>query len=221
MKIKSLATVLLSSVLLIGSFTNLARAGIIQVGTLSSSGDCTIYCTPLLQQVYSSSNFSSDLNISSISFFAGAGSWGAGNNYEMWLSYFVPGVGNLTNDWTTNLGPSAILFDTIQLTSTTQGQAVMWDGNFSYDFSEGDLLVSVRNTGSTAGPSGMYASSDGSKQRAYSRSSDENQPMNVSSNNYGLVTQFNTGVSVPEPSTLAIFALGMIGLASRRFKKQS
>ena len=28
-------------------------------------------------------------------------------------------------------------------------------------------------------------------------------------------------VSVPEPSTLTIFALGMIGLASRRFKKQS
>jgi len=30
-----------------------------------------------------------------------------------------------------------------------------------------------------------------------------------------------SSVSVPEPSTLAIFALGMIGLASRRFKKQS
>ena len=30
-----------------------------------------------------------------------------------------------------------------------------------------------------------------------------------------------TVVHVPEPSTLAIFALGMIGLASRRFKKQS
>ena len=30
-----------------------------------------------------------------------------------------------------------------------------------------------------------------------------------------------TPTSVPEPSTLAIFALGMIGLASRRFKKQS
>lgn len=28
-------------------------------------------------------------------------------------------------------------------------------------------------------------------------------------------------VDVPEPSTLAIFALGLIGLASRRFKKQS
>jgi len=31
----------------------------------------------------------------------------------------------------------------------------------------------------------------------------------------------STTVNVPEPSTLAIFALGMIGLASRRFKKQS
>lgn len=29
-----------------------------------------------------------------------------------------------------------------------------------------------------------------------------------------------TGTSVPEPSTLAIFALGIMGLASRRFKKQ-
>jgi hypothetical protein len=40
-------------------------------------------------------------------------------------------------------------------------------------------------------------------------------------------TQSNTNTwlvkkaEVPEPSTLAIFALGMIGLASRRFKKQS
>lgn len=31
----------------------------------------------------------------------------------------------------------------------------------------------------------------------------------------------NPAVDVPEPSTLTIFALGMIGLASRRFKKQS
>jgi len=30
-----------------------------------------------------------------------------------------------------------------------------------------------------------------------------------------------SATNVPEPSTLAIFALGMIGLASRRFKKQS
>jgi hypothetical protein len=33
--------------------------------------------------------------------------------------------------------------------------------------------------------------------------------------------EYEERVAVPEPSTLAIFALGMIGLASRRFKKQS
>jgi hypothetical protein len=39
---------------------------------------------------------------------------------------------------------------------------------------------------------------------------------------YCFSTATNCGISsVPEPSTLAIFALGMIGLASRRFKKQS
>ena len=38
--------------------------------------------------------------------------------------------------------------------------------------------------------------------------------------NIGNITFQEAGVNVPEPSTLAIFALGMIGLASRRFKKQ-
>jgi hypothetical protein len=36
----------------------------------------------------------------------------------------------------------------------------------------------------------------------------------------GVSTTITSAPSVPEPSTLAIFALGMIGLASRRFKKQ-
>jgi hypothetical protein len=34
------------------------------------------------------------------------------------------------------------------------------------------------------------------------------------------VVEYNNSVAVPEPSTFAIFALGMMGLASRRFKKQ-
>jgi len=43
---------------------------------------------------------------------------------------------------------------------------------------------------------------------------------NVTSTVAGLVL-IKDQVEVPEPSTLAIFALGMIGLASRQFKKQS
>jgi len=39
--------------------------------------------------------------------------------------------------------------------------------------------------------------------------------------NHTSIAFVGDSVDVPEPSTLAIFALGMIGLASRRFKKQS
>jgi hypothetical protein len=47
--------------------------------------------------------------------------------------------------------------------------------------------------------------------------------MNLAQMSIGSVIHidFQESVSVPEPSTLAIFALGLMGLASRRFKKQS
>ncbi|WP_259367065.1 MULTISPECIES: PEP-CTERM sorting domain-containing protein [unclassified Colwellia] len=38
---------------------------------------------------------------------------------------------------------------------------------------------------------------------------------------YGLTGSVASTAAVPEPSTLAIFALGVMGLASRRFKKQA
>jgi hypothetical protein len=46
-------------------------------------------------------------------------------------------------------------------------------------------------------------------------------PGSNTSANYYTNTWLVKKAEVPEPSTLAIFALGMIGLASRRFKKQS
>ena len=35
----------------------------------------------------------------------------------------------------------------------------------------------------------------------------------------GSIVEYNNSISVPEPSTLAIFGLALMGLASRRFKK--
>jgi hypothetical protein len=46
-------------------------------------------------------------------------------------------------------------------------------------------------------------------------------PSSYTNTNYYSSTWLVKKAEVPEPSTLAIFALGMIGLASRRFKKQS
>ena len=47
---------------------------------------------------------------------------------------------------------------------------------------------------------------------------DNRGPFDIGFDNVSIITQTT---SVPEPSTLAIFALGIIGLASRRFKKKA
>ncbi len=44
--------------------------------------------------------------------------------------------------------------------------------------------------------------------------------MDFSADVLRVYAKWSNATSVPEPSTLAIFSLGMIGLASRRFKKQ-
>ena len=62
--------------------------------------------------------------------------------------------------------------------------------------------------------------SKGRNNKGYLRD-DSSGPGSKTAVNYNTNTWLVKKAEVPEPSTLAIFALGMIGLASRRFKKQS
>ena len=64
----------------------------------------------------------------------------------------------------------------------------------------------------------MNVRSNGSGEAQYTSSSFD--PLVDNNANFRTYVKFEVS-SVPEPSTLAIFALGLIGLASRRFKKQS
>ncbi|WP_259367139.1 MULTISPECIES: PEP-CTERM sorting domain-containing protein [unclassified Colwellia] len=76
---------------------------------------------------------------------------------------------------------------------------------------------------------GWFADNTGSMSYAYSDMNGYAHVMGRNSNYDSYKTNTNERYStflvrsanVPEPSTLAIFALGMIGLASRRFKKKS
>jgi hypothetical protein len=76
---------------------------------------------------------------------------------------------------------------------------------------------------------GWFADNQGSLSYAHSNMFDYAQVHGRNVNYNGYKTSTNTSYStmlvrsanVPEPSTLAIFALGMMGLASRRFKKKS
>jgi len=99
-------------------------------------------------------------------------------------------------------GVSTILFQ----------QEIFWNDNTEYDFTVGrnanDISFSLNginqtftNTSFMSGNVGFYTES----QTAI----------------FGGLASAPRPPSVPEPSTLVIFALGMIGLASRRYKKQS
>jgi len=67
------------------------------------------------------------------------------------------------------------------------------------------------------GYQGTFPSGDIARIRGYSSLG----VVNFNNSNSPTGSLLVRNIQVPEPSTLAIFALGMIGLASRRFKKQS
>jgi len=94
---------------------------------------------------------------------------------------------------------------------------------FQFGSYNGDSSVTLNGLSSGTQTSGAFfgiASDDNSTFTtvAYTKSNTYGSFDDVS---YTRSNQGQPQMSVPEPSTLAIFALGMMGLASRRFKKQS
>jgi hypothetical protein len=91
----------------------------------------------------------------------------------------------------------------------------------SINWTTGDASQGTNGLGGIPARGG-WSSGNGTDFAEYSWSGSQDDILNIESGN-GHNTQVRNGVveQVPEPSTLAIFALGLIGLASRRFKKQS
>ena len=109
----------------------------------------------------------------------------------------------------------------ISVLGTDYGSTKGWADNVSYDFTLGysDTEISISIDGgafdneeifnfsglsNNAGKFGFYNSSQGTVR--YSGFEED-------------VCNQNCTASIPEPGTLAIFALGLIGIASRKFKK--
>ncbi len=132
----------------------------------------------------------------------------------IYLKSHTPFITDASTNWMT-------LFDTASLAI---------DGNYFYDVytsekelvysnSAGELRFDIHND---------YMISHVNQGKPYEdryatmRYRDKNHSYKSSQVKYRASNMVTSPVSkVPEPSTLAIFALGMIGLASRRFKKQS
>jgi hypothetical protein len=141
-------------------------------------------------------------------------------------NYFVD------NDFSTNL--NSWDDDVLEFNSPTFSQATLTaDGNINFDFSSAFLgsfnsAASLTFEGFFAGGGSITQTlSLGLNTRALFNFTGFNNlsSLVISAPTDGLFALMDdltvSASSVPEPSTLAIFALGIIGLASRRFKKQS
>jgi hypothetical protein len=182
---------------------------------------------PEYQQVYNSGLFPGPMTIGSLRFYhsyhVDIGTLNSGT-YVISLSTTSKAVNGLDNsNLANNLGPDdTTVFTGLLPPSVPFGSFfdIFFDVGFPYDPSDGNLLIDVfSNTGS-----GGYAFldagifDDNSSGRAYSADSGGRD-----TRSYGLLTGFNEGHAnaVPEPATLPLVGLSLLGAAVARRRRRS
>ena len=168
----------------------------------------------IYQQSFDSSIFLGEiLDILDMTFYSSSGDFYG--EYDIFMSY---AAGDLTIDFENNISQPWTYFSSVNLATDIVNSELKVSGLFNYDSTIGDLIIGLYRTSSTNSGNFLHHGSDPRIQRAYKHPNG----VQFAHKDYGVNVTFNTRVAnVPEPSTLAIFAFGMIGLASRRFKKQS
>lgn len=173
------------------------------------------------QQVYSHTAFSGPITISSLTFgfnptFAGSSTVLSGT-YDIYLSTTSAAVGALNgSNLNSNLGLDNTLVDVFSGgVNSNPTFTINLSTQFNYNPALGNLLLEVLANNQPNVPNGSgngYIDADGtgiSTSRAYCFSS--GCPSGFS-NDIGLVTTFNASPT-PEPNSLTLFGLGLLGLA--------
>ena len=240
MNIKMLKAAVAGLVLAVSGFAN---AGLIVAPNENASieGDsnncypfsCSIY---RYQQVFNSSFFGSQSGIiEEIAFRLDGNSQSFSNqsfDLEIRLSNTNTSAGTLSTTFANNIGSdeTLVLDSIISLSSNVVTGVNPFDiiidiaDIFEYDGTSNLLLDIVRISGSSEPFDSVRNDVSASEMNRVWSST--NSLTGESLGDRGLVTQFRIATTaqepstVPEPSTLAIFALGIMGLTSRRFKKQ-
>jgi hypothetical protein len=201
------------------------RAGVI-VGTADvGSGNCFPFgCAgTIYQQVYAPSDFSGTIDITNLSFFRTQ--FGLATNtitnatYTIKLSYSANAVDALdTTTFSNNVGAGQVTFGTYALSGVTAGNELTFVDNnsdFVYNPLNGPLLVEIDlSSVGTLGNSYLDAM-EGDAGGLFSRAHN----FGAEFSDWGLVTGFDVGGTVPEPATLALSGGGVLAIAFLRRRR--